>query len=118
MEMAKVITAQYSYFADYRFKFIRPKQGIIDHFDGERRQFSEALFHCSPQARLWCQVDFDALWQSYKGERSRAVAALDYFHQNGWIELESKLMTEVYRAHLNSLSISAALQRLEAVRNQ
>jgi len=112
MEMAKVINAQYSYFADYRFKFIRPKQDIIEHFDGERRQFSEALFHCSPQARLWCQVDFDALWQSYQGERSRAVTALDYFHQNGWIELESKLMTEVYRVSPPQQSIEDLSEQL------
>ena len=42
-------------------------------------------------------MDFDALWQSYQGERQRAVAALDYLQQQGWIELESKQMTEVYR---------------------
>ncbi|USD31942.1 MULTISPECIES: RecQ family ATP-dependent DNA helicase [Vibrio] len=111
MEMANIITAQYSYFADYRFKFIMTKQDIIARFEGERRQFTEALFNCSIQARTWCQVDFEALWQSYNGERARAVAALDYFHQNGWIELESKLMTEVYR--VNSLE-----QSLEQISEQ
>ena len=97
MEMEGLITSQYSYFADYRFKFLADKQFIIDQFNPERRQFIQALFNCAPQARTWCQVDFDTLWQQFQGERSRAIAALDYFNEKGWIELESKLITEVYR---------------------
>ncbi|MFB9217574.1 RecQ family ATP-dependent DNA helicase [Vibrio sinaloensis] len=97
MELKGLISAQYSYFADYRFKFLVDKQYITDQFDPQRQEFVRALFNCAPQARTWCQVDFDTLWQQFQGERSRAIAALDYFNEKGWIELESKLMTEVYR---------------------
>ncbi|NOH81155.1 RecQ family ATP-dependent DNA helicase [Vibrio sp. RE86] len=97
MEMAGLIEAKYSYFADYRFKFIKDKEFIVNQFDPVRRQFVQALFDCSTKAKVWCQVDFDALWQHFQGERQRAVAALDYFHEKGWVELESKLMTEVYQ---------------------
>ncbi|WP_076586440.1 RecQ family ATP-dependent DNA helicase [Vibrio ostreicida] len=96
VEMTDWLSAQYSYFADYRFKFIDTKQNIIERFSHERQTFVNAIFECSTQARLWCDVNFERLWQSYGSERSRVVSALDYFHQHGWIELESKLMTEVY----------------------
>lgn len=96
LEIAKVIEAKYSYFAEYRFKFLQDQQFIINHFQGERRQFVEAIFTCSTKAKVWCQVDLEALWMNYQSERSRVVAALDYFHQNGWIELESKQLTDVY----------------------
>ncbi|MET2948288.1 RecQ family ATP-dependent DNA helicase [Vibrio owensii] len=96
LELAKVIEAKYSYFAEYRFKFLQDRPFILNQFQGERRQFIEAIFACSTKAKVWCQVDLEALWMNYQSERSRVVAALDYFHQNGWIELESKQLTDVY----------------------
>lgn len=99
MEIAGHIEAQYSYFADYRFKFIWDKSAIIQQFQGERRDFITALFNCSPLARTWAQVDFDTLWHQFSGDRQRAITALDYLHEKGLIELESKLMTEVYRVN-------------------
>ncbi|MDT4857268.1 hypothetical protein FQZ97_916860 [compost metagenome] len=41
-------------------------------------------------------MDFDSLYRQHQAERSRVVKALDYFQERGWIELESKQMTEVY----------------------
>ncbi|MGR5239124.1 RecQ family ATP-dependent DNA helicase [Vibrio alfacsensis] len=96
LELAKAIEAKYSYFAEYRFKFLQDQQFIVNQFQGERRQFVDAIFTCSTKAKVWCQVDLEALWVNYQSERSRVVAALDYFHQNGWIELESKQLTDVY----------------------
>jgi ATP-dependent DNA helicase RecQ len=97
LEMAGVIAPAYSYFAEYRFRFVLEKQAILARFNSERRQFLEQVFACAPQARTWCTMDFEALWQGYQGERQRAAAALDYLQQQGWIELESKQMTELYR---------------------
>ncbi|OAJ95401.1 RecQ family ATP-dependent DNA helicase [Vibrio bivalvicida] len=112
MEMAGVIQAKFSYFADYRFKFIKDKQFIINQFDPARQQFVSALFDCSSQAKVWCQVDFDSLLNHFQGERQRAVAALDYFNEKGWIELESKLMTEVYKVITPTQNIAELSQSL------
>ncbi len=67
LEMAGIITPAYSYYADYRFKFVLEKRDILARFNPERRQFLEQLFACAPLARSWCTMDFDALWQSYQG---------------------------------------------------
>lgn len=115
MEMEGLVSAQYSYFADYRFKFIADKNTIIEQFDPQRREFIHALFNCSPQARTWCQVDFDTLWQQFQGERSRAISALDYFNEKGWIELESKLMTEVYRVHTSHETTHSLASKLSSL---
>ena len=90
LELNNVIESKYSYYASYRFKFIDDAKTIIDRFQGERRSFVETIFQCSPQAKIWCSVDFDALWLTYSADRSRVIAAVDYFHEKGWIELESK----------------------------
>src|SRR5690606_18925849 len=50
----------------------------------------------SQRARTWCTLDFDLLYQQYQAERGRVVTALEWLQEKGWIELESKQMTEVY----------------------
>lgn len=115
LEMAGVIMPAYSYFAEYRFKFVLDKAEILTRFNPERRQFLEQLFACAPQARSWCTMDFDALWQGYQGERHRAAAALDYLQQQGWIELESKQMTDVYRVLRQDVDINALADELYAL---
>ncbi|MGC9459579.1 RecQ family ATP-dependent DNA helicase [Vibrio genomosp. F10] len=99
LELEGVLAPKYSYFSDYRFKFIATKDKILQRFEGERRQFVETIFACSPKARTWCQIDFDALWQVYSAERQRVISAIDYFHEQGWIELESKQITDVYQVN-------------------
>ncbi|WP_219592616.1 RecQ family ATP-dependent DNA helicase [Aeromonas salmonicida] len=115
LEMAGVIMPAYSYFAEYRFKFVLDKAEILTRFNPDRRQFLEQLFACAPQARSWCTMDFDALWQGYQGERHRAAAALDYLQQQGWIELESKQMTDVYRVLHQDVDINALADELYAL---
>ncbi|PAU65988.1 recombinase RecQ [Pseudomonas sp. PIC25] len=96
LELRGLIAPRYAYFAEYRFKYLIEPEALVDHFDGERRQFVEAIVQTSARARTWCTVDFDALYRHHRAERSRVVKALDWFQEKGWIELESKQMTEVY----------------------
>jgi ATP-dependent DNA helicase RecQ len=114
LELQGLTAPQYSYFADYRFKYIREPEALIEAFEGERRQFVEAIVETSVRARTWCTVNFDRLHREYRAERGRVIAALEWFHERGWIELESKQMTEVYRRLQNEMDIealSAALHR-------
>ncbi|MEZ9230434.1 ATP-dependent DNA helicase RecQ [Vibrio amylolyticus] len=97
LELEGIISPKYSYFADYRFKFVSTPSQILAKFEGERHQFVESILACSPKARTWCQVDFDALWQGFHADRQRVVSAIDYFNEQGWIELESKQITDVYQ---------------------
>jgi ATP-dependent DNA helicase RecQ len=96
LELKGIIAPRYAYFAEYKFKYLLEPEALLAQFSGERRQFVEALVHSSSRARTWCTVDFEALYQTHQAERSRVVKALDYFQEKGWIELESKQMTEVY----------------------
>lgn len=96
LELRGIITPRFSYFAEYRFKFLIEPQVLLQRFEGERKQFVEAIIETSNRARTWATVNFEALYQQYQAERSRVVTALDYFQEKGWIELESKQMTEVY----------------------
>ncbi|ART80030.1 RecQ family ATP-dependent DNA helicase [Oceanisphaera avium] len=118
LELNHILEAQYSYYADYRFKFISSKEEILARFNPERQAFLRSVFQGSPQARTWCQVDFDAIWQQGAGERSRVVSALDYLDEHGLISLESKQMVEVYRVVTPHFEIAAEAARLTQLFSQ
>jgi ATP-dependent DNA helicase RecQ len=96
LELRGLIAPRYAYYAEYRFKYLLEPDALLARFEGERRAFVAAIIQTSSRARTWATVNFEALYQQHQAERSRVVKALDYFQEKGWVELESKLMTEVY----------------------
>ncbi|MCF5710099.1 RecQ family ATP-dependent DNA helicase [Pseudomonas syringae] len=114
LELRGIIAPRYAYLAEYRFKFLLEPNDLLARFEGERRQFVEAVIQTSNRARTWATVDFDALYQQYGAERGRVVTALDYFQEKGWIELESKQMTEVYSLLRSDFDPEALSRELHA----
>ncbi|MDP9783424.1 RecQ family ATP-dependent DNA helicase [Pseudomonas fluorescens] len=112
LELRRLIAPRYTYFAEYRFKLLVEPHELLERFEGERRDFVSAIIQTSSRARTWATVNFDGMYQQYHAERNRVVKALDYFQEKGWIELESKQMTEVYsvlEADLDAQVVSAEL---------
>ncbi|EPC03607.1 hypothetical protein L861_18910 [Litchfieldella anticariensis FP35 = DSM 16096] len=102
LELLGIIAPRYAYFAEYRFKFLIDPEALIGNFDGERRDFVAAIVDASVRAKTWCSLDFDALYRlgqerGLDTRRPRVITALEYFNDKGWIQLESKQMTEVYQ---------------------
>ncbi len=96
LELKGVIAPRYAFYAEYRFKYLIDPEALLARFSGERQQFVAAIIDVCKRARTWATVDFDVLYQQHNAERNRVVKALDYFQEQGLIELESKQMTEVY----------------------
>ncbi len=96
LELRGLIAPRYAYYAEYRFKYLLEPEALLERFEGERRDFVAAIIQTSSRARTWATVNFEAMYTQYSAERNRVVKALDYFQEKGWIELESKQMTEVY----------------------
>ncbi|OXS20673.1 recombinase RecQ [Pseudomonas fluorescens] len=96
LELRGVIAPRYAFYAEYRFKYLVEPEALLARFSGERQQFVAAIIQVCKRATTWATVDFDALHQHHNAVRSRVVKALDYFQEQGLIELESKQMTEVY----------------------
>ncbi|KZX58635.1 recombinase RecQ [Stutzerimonas frequens] len=112
LELRGIIAPRFAYFAEYRFKYLLEPEALVAKFEGERRQFVEAIVHTSARARTWCTLDFDVLYRQHGADRARVVKALEYFQEKGWIELESKQMTEVYALldpHFDAEALSAEL---------
>ncbi|MBP5952029.1 RecQ family ATP-dependent DNA helicase [Pseudomonas sp. P42] len=96
LELRGLIAPRYAYYAEYRFKYLLEPDALLERFEGERREFVAAIIQTSSRARTWATVNFEAMYTQYSAERNRVVKALDYFQEKGWVELESKQMTEVY----------------------
>lgn len=114
LELRGIIAPRYSYFAEYRFKYLIEPQDLVQRFQGERQQFVQALVETSRRARTWATVDFDAIYQQYQAERGRVVTALDFFQEKGWIELETKQMTDVYNVLVTDFDIQVLSEELHA----
>ncbi|EJN32282.1 RecQ family ATP-dependent DNA helicase [Pseudomonas sp. GM80] len=96
LELRGLIAPRYAYYAEYRFKYLLEPEALLERFEGERRDFVAAIIQTSSRARTWATVSFESMYEQYSAERNRVVMALDYFQEKGWVELESKQMTEVY----------------------
>jgi len=103
LELTGVIEPKYTYFADYRIKLNQPKTEIIERFSGERADFIKALFHYTKFKKVWGEIDFEAMTQSYPCERSRVLTALDYLAEHQIIEVDAKGVTELYQVNLEYL---------------
>ncbi|UZE96796.1 RecQ family ATP-dependent DNA helicase [Alkalimarinus alittae] len=96
LEIFEIIKPVYSYFAEYKYKFLQSQEEVIARFKGERQAFVKAIVESSDKARTWATVNFERLNQAYPSERSRALTALGYLDEQGMIELQTKQMTQVY----------------------
>ena len=96
LELFNVIKPTYSYFAEYKYKLLKGEEEILAGFNGERRDFVQAIFNSSDKAKIWFSINFDRLHQDYASDRQRVLKAINYLDEKGMIELQSKQMTQVY----------------------
>jgi ATP-dependent DNA helicase RecQ len=107
LEAAALLAPRYSYMEEYSFKQLRPPAAIIQAFQGERQQFVRAILaHCQAK-RVWTTVDIPQVMATYGADRQRVVVALEYFAEQGWIELAAKQMKEVYEARAMEVDVEA-----------
>jgi ATP-dependent DNA helicase RecQ len=105
LEVKNIIQAKYSYYAEYKFKLVITEEELLQKFKGERQAFVQAILNYSQKAKIWTTVDIESIQQNYHTDRQRIITALDYFHEKGWVILESKQMTDVYQVLNNQFNI-------------
>ncbi|GAA3916515.1 RecQ family ATP-dependent DNA helicase [Litoribacillus peritrichatus] len=114
LELEGVILPMYSYFAEFKYKFLVPKDEVLQAFQGERQSFLKAIFDNSQFKKIWGAPDFEAIYQAYQCERSRVITALEYLQEKHFIELETKRMTEVFSVNGPLLDQPGLADRLYA----
>jgi len=113
LELYGVIKPLFSYFAEFKFKFLKTQENVLEAFKGERKEFLQAVFQHCKFKKVWGEPDFDSLFKHYQCERSRVVIALEYLQEIGFISLETKKITEVFSVDLVALSDPALATNLQ-----
>ena len=104
LELLGVLKPLYSYFAEFKYKFLQSADTILNQFEGERKAFLAAIFSQTHTKKIWGTPDFEAICQHYHCDRARIVTALEYLQQKNVIELETKRMTEVFSVDSEALT--------------
>ena len=85
------------YYAEYKFKPLRSSQEILSQFEGERREFLQAVFGQASKAKTWCHIHLEQAAQAIRAPRDRIIRALDYLAEQGHLELQAEGVRHRYR---------------------
>ncbi len=99
LELKGVIKSKYAYFEDYTFKFIKSREEIHENmksYSAGAAGFADLVLENSETRKIWTKVNMETVIDKSGAPRERAVKALEFFHEKGWIELSSKQSVEVY----------------------
>jgi ATP-dependent DNA helicase RecQ len=84
-------------YSAYQFIPHMPSAQMLQHFEGERREFLQKLLAHSRKARKWFHIDLEATARSLGEPRDRLVRALDYLAEQNMMELRPSGLVHRYR---------------------
>jgi ATP-dependent DNA helicase RecQ len=112
LDMEGIITPQFTYFNEYSFKYNCQPANIINNFQGERKHFVTTIIkHCLTK-KTWTYVDIQGILNNYNTDRKRIIAALEYFEEKGWIELQARQAIEVYDIKTQAFNIDTIAEKM------
>ena len=97
LELEGVLEATSPRYDTYRFKPKKTSAEILRNFEGERRSFASSVLSQAVKKRNWFDINLAAATDRLKTERTRIVKMLDYFAEQGWIELTASGLVHGYR---------------------
>jgi len=115
LALEEIIRPKLTYFEEYYFKYKAEPPAIISSFEGERKQFATAVMNHCHTKKVWTTVDIPAILNNYNTNRQRILAALEYFDEKGWIELQSKQAVEVYDILTRAFDIDVMAEKMVAL---
>lgn len=96
----------------YEFKALVSSQEILKHFEGERRQFAHDVLALTVKKKVWFSIALPQVAKRLDCPRERIVAMLEYFSQQGWIELRVSGLVFGYRVLESITDIPALTEEL------
>jgi ATP-dependent DNA helicase RecQ len=112
LEMDGILKPRYTYFENYQFKMLKTEKEVLDVFSGERRRFVDTIFRHTRQAKVWSYPEINEIVEASGSDRSRVLAALEYFDEKGWIELHAKSAVEVFEILKPGFDVEKTTKRL------
>jgi ATP-dependent DNA helicase RecQ len=115
LAMEGIIRPKLTYFDEYSFRYKTGPSDIISRFKGERYQFvTTVINHCHTR-KIWTTVDIPSILNSYDTDRQRIIAALEYFEEKNWIELQSRQSVDVYDILTQAFHVDDMAEKMVAL---
>lgn len=112
LELEDVLEATSSRYETYQFKPRVASSEILKHFDGERRTFASSVLAMTVKKKVWFEIKITQAADRLQCDRSRVVRMLDYFAEQGWIELQASGLVHGYRKRKPIADIESLAQEL------
>ncbi len=103
LELAGVIRAMGAYYGQISFKALRSSSEILGSVDERRQAFLKIIFSCASKAKTWLTLDTGLAMQKLSCDRERILAAMDWCHQQGHIELKLQGYRQLYKKLPNEI---------------
>ncbi len=97
LELQEVLEGTAPRYETYKFKPKVASSEILNHFEGERRQFAASVLALTVKKVIWYQISLPQAANRLQCDRTRIVKMLDYFADQGWIELQVSGLVFGYR---------------------
>ena len=115
IDMEGIIIPKFTYFEEYSFKYNCKPADIINSFQGVKKYFvSTIIEHCRTK-KIWTYVDIQGMLNQHNLNRKQIIAALEYFEEKGWIELQSKQAIEVYEIKTKAFNLDEIAEKMYAL---
>ena len=97
LELTGLLTSTAPRYETYQFKYRVHSSEILSNLDSERRAFASSVISLAVKKRVWNELQLIHAADRLRCERSRIVRMLEYFSEQGWIELKAKGLVHGYK---------------------
>jgi ATP-dependent DNA helicase RecQ len=89
LELLGIVRQGTPFYAAYEARPLEELGAIVARFNGEPRQFVQALFGAAKKGRIWYRFEPDSLSEQLGAGRERVVRALQYLDEHALVELRA-----------------------------
>ena len=97
LELNGYLKATSPRYDSYKIKPLVTSKSILDHFEGERREFIAGVLGSLTKGRVWFTLNTVLAAKKLSVERERVVKAIDYMADQGWLEVKVSDLVHGYR---------------------
>ncbi len=97
LELQGVLESTAPRYECYKFKPLTSSAQMLQKLEGERREFAASVLALTVKKKIGFEISLPQAADRLKCERSRIIKMLDYFADQGWIELDVSGLVHGYR---------------------
>ena len=97
MELQGLLESTAPRYECYKFKPLTSSANMLKKLEGERREFAASVLALTVKKKVGFEISLPQAADRLRCERVRIVRMLDYFAEQGWIELEVSGLVHGYR---------------------